>query len=50
VLIVEQDIGQALAVADRVVCLLEGRISLEGTPADLGRAQITAAYFGEGAA
>ena len=50
VLIVEQDIGQALAVADRVVCLLEGRISLEGTPADLGRAQITTAYFGEGAA
>jgi branched-chain amino acid transport system ATP-binding protein len=46
VLIVEQDIGQALAVADRVICLLEGRISLEGTPADLERSQITAAYFG----
>jgi branched-chain amino acid transport system ATP-binding protein len=47
VLIVEQDISQALAVADRVVCLLEGRISLEGTPAELDRARITAAYFGE---
>ncbi len=46
VLLVEQDIGQALTVADRVVCLLEGRISLEGTPAGLQRAQITAAYFG----
>jgi len=46
VLIVEQDIGQALAVADRVVCLLEGRISLEGPPAALDRARITAAYFG----
>ena len=46
VLVVEQDIAQALAVADRVVCLLEGRISLEGTPADLDRALITAAYFG----
>jgi branched-chain amino acid transport system ATP-binding protein len=50
VLVVEQDIGQALSVADRVVCLLEGRISLEGAPAEVDRAQITAAYFGEGAA
>jgi len=49
VLIVEQDIGQALAVADRVVCLLEGRVSLEGRPADLDRARITAAYFGAAA-
>jgi branched-chain amino acid transport system ATP-binding protein len=48
VLVVEQDIGQALTVADRVVCLLEGRISLEGTPAGLQRAQITSAYFGGG--
>lgn len=45
-LVVEQDIGQALAVADRVVCLLEGRISLEGRPADLARDAISAAYFG----
>ena len=48
VLIVEQDIGQALGVADRVVCLLEGRVSLEGTPDGLDRAQITEAYFGGG--
>jgi branched-chain amino acid transport system ATP-binding protein len=47
VLLVEQDIGQALTVADRVVCLLEGRITLEGTPAELDRSRITAAYFGE---
>jgi branched-chain amino acid transport system ATP-binding protein len=46
VLIVEQDISQALAVADRVVCLLEGRVSLEGRPAELDRARITEAYFG----
>lgn len=45
-LVVEQDIGQALAVADRVVCFLEGRVSLEGTPQTLEREQITAAYFG----
>ena len=46
VLVVEQDISQALAVADRVMCLLEGRVSLEGTPGELERSQITAAYFG----
>ena len=46
VLVVEQDISQALAVADRVVCLLEGRVSLEGPPADLDRRRITEAYFG----
>ena len=46
VLVVEQDISQALAVADRVMCLLEGRVSLEGAPDQLDRSQITAAYFG----
>jgi branched-chain amino acid transport system ATP-binding protein len=49
-LVVEQDVNQALAVADRVYCLLEGRISLEGTPSSLDREQITAAYFGLGRA
>jgi branched-chain amino acid transport system ATP-binding protein len=46
VLVVEQDIGQATEVADRLICLLEGRISLEGVPDQLERAQITSAYFG----
>ncbi len=45
-LVVEQDIGLALSVADRVACFLEGRVSLEGTPESLERDQITAAYFG----
>ncbi len=45
-LIVEQDIGQALAVADRMICLLEGRVVLEGKPEETSREQITAAYFG----
>ncbi|MEM7341044.1 MAG: ABC transporter ATP-binding protein [Actinomycetota bacterium] len=48
--VVEQDIGQALAVADRVSCLLEGRVVLEGRPDELGRDEITAAYFGTGGA
>ena len=46
VLVVEQDINQALAVADRVYCFQEGRVSLEGRPRDLTREQIAAAYFG----
>ena len=46
VVVVEQDIGQALAGADRVYCLLEGRVALQGRPAELTRQQITDAYFG----
>jgi branched-chain amino acid transport system ATP-binding protein len=46
IVIVEQDIGQALKVADRVYCMMEGRITLTGTPATLGREDIHAAYFG----
>ena len=46
VLLVEQDVNQALRVADRVQCLLEGRAVLEGVPAELRREQIATAYFG----
>ncbi len=46
VIVVEQDIGQALRVADRVICMMEGRITLEGAPAGLTRAVIQQAYFG----
>ncbi|HEU0201889.1 MAG TPA: ABC transporter ATP-binding protein [Burkholderiaceae bacterium] len=46
IVIVEQDIGQALKVADRVYCLQEGRVALTGRPADLTREQVSAAYFG----
>ncbi len=45
-IIVEQDINQALAVADRVACFQEGRLSLAGRPRDLTREQIKLAYFG----
>ena len=45
-IVVEQDIKQAMAVADRVYCLREGQMVLEGRPGDLTREQITAAYFG----
>jgi branched-chain amino acid transport system ATP-binding protein len=46
VVIVEQDIGQALKVADRVYCMMEGRVTLTGAPAELTREAIHAAYFG----
>jgi branched-chain amino acid transport system ATP-binding protein len=45
-LLVEQDVGQALRVATRFQCLLEGSTTLEGTPADATPQKIEAAYFG----
>lgn len=46
IVVVEQDIGQALKVADRVYCMMEGRITLSGAPSNLTREKIHAAYFG----
>jgi branched-chain amino acid transport system ATP-binding protein len=48
VLLVEQDVRQAMAVADRVYCLLEGRSVLEGPAAGLTFDQVRRAYFGGG--
>ncbi|MCZ7662763.1 MAG: ABC transporter ATP-binding protein [Thermoleophilia bacterium] len=46
ILLVEQDLGRAAAVATRIACMLEGRIVLEGAADSLTRQQITEAYFG----
>ncbi|MDE3736809.1 ABC transporter ATP-binding protein [Pseudomonas resinovorans] len=46
VILVEQDINQALSVADRFYCFQEGRISLSGKPGEVSKEQIKAAYFG----
>jgi branched-chain amino acid transport system ATP-binding protein len=46
ILLVEQDLSRALRVADRVVCMLEGRFVLEGAPGELTREQVMEAYFG----
>jgi len=46
ILLVEQDLTRAVSVAQRVVCMLEGRFVLEGRAAELSREQITDAYFG----
>jgi branched-chain amino acid transport system ATP-binding protein len=45
-LVVEQDVSQVLAFAERVVCLRKGTVALEGEPARLTRERISAAYFG----
>jgi branched-chain amino acid transport system ATP-binding protein len=46
ILLVEQDVTQALRVSDWAHCLLEGRITLSGRPRDLAPAAVEAAYFG----
>jgi branched-chain amino acid transport system ATP-binding protein len=46
VLLVEQDLARALKVAGRVVCMLEGRIVLEGEAASMDRDRVVEAYFG----
>jgi len=46
VLLVEQDVSQALRVASHIQCLLEGHTTLEGRPSEVTAAQVEAAYFG----
>jgi branched-chain amino acid transport system ATP-binding protein len=44
--IVEQDIAQALKAAAQVYCLQEGRVALQGPAREMTREAIAAAYFG----
>ena len=46
VLLVEQDLGRAMGMAERILCMLEGRIVLSGPASELTREQVTEAYFG----
>src|ERR1019366_2396131 len=48
VLLVEQDVSQALQVASPLQCLLEGHTTLEGRPDEVTAEQVEAAYFGLG--
>jgi branched-chain amino acid transport system ATP-binding protein len=48
ILLVEQDIRQALSAANAVHCLLEGRTALLGRVGDVTVDQIAEAYFGAG--
>jgi branched-chain amino acid transport system ATP-binding protein len=44
--IVEQDVGMAQRVSNRLYCLQEGRVMLSGVSSELSREQISRAYFG----
>ena len=46
VVLVEQDLTRALKFAGRVLCMLEGRIVLQGEAASLNRDVVVNAYFG----
>ena len=39
-------LGRALKVASRVLCMLEGRIVLDAPASEVSRESVTAAYFG----
>jgi branched-chain amino acid transport system ATP-binding protein len=46
VVLVEQDLTRALRVAGRVICMLEGRVVLQGDAKSLDRDRVVDAYFG----
>lgn len=46
VILVEQDVSQGMKAADQVYCLLEGKVSLAGKPAELSMHDVSRAYFG----
>ena len=45
-IIVEQDVGLARLVSDRLYCLQEGRVVLSGPSDGFSREDISRAYFG----
>jgi branched-chain amino acid transport system ATP-binding protein len=49
IILVEQDLARAMRIADRLMCMLEGRIVLQGRAGELTREAVTEAYFGLGA-
>jgi branched-chain amino acid transport system ATP-binding protein len=46
IILVEQDLNRALSVSDKVICMLEGRVALEGPSKGMSRDEVTKAYFG----
>ncbi len=48
IVLVEQDLARARKVAQRIICMLEGRMVLEGPADRLTSREITEAYFGLG--
>lgn len=46
IVLVEQDLDRAVGFSDRLICMLEGRVELQGRSSDLSHSAITDAYFG----
>lgn len=46
IILVEQNLNRALSVSDKVICMLEGRVALEGPSKGMSRDEVTKAYFG----
>jgi len=46
IIVVEQDIAQVMRIADRLYCLREGRVVLQGPAQSMDRHEIAQAYFG----
>jgi branched-chain amino acid transport system ATP-binding protein len=46
IVLVEQDVKRATSAADRVYCLLKGRVTLQGPARGLALDQLSRAYFG----
>ena len=46
VILVEQDVSRGIKAADHVYCLLEGKVSLAGSPAEISQQDVSRAYFG----
>jgi branched-chain amino acid transport system ATP-binding protein len=46
IIVVEQDIAQVMRIADRLYCLREGRVVLQGAAKSMDRHEISQAYFG----
>lgn len=46
IILVEQDLNRTLAVAHRIICMLEGQIVADGKAVDMSREQVMEHYFG----
>jgi branched-chain amino acid transport system ATP-binding protein len=46
IVLVEQDVSLAQQAADRIYCMLEGRVTLTGRSSEISREEIASAYFG----
>lgn len=46
IVVVEQDVKRAASATDRIYCLLEGHVTLQGQSRKLDLEELTRAYFG----